>query len=674
MILLKFLKRLILLIFLLLLLAGASAVLFVYIPYRNAQSAMSADREMQLETMDDGKLKLTWPEATGMDYYTVELAFPPVMDEEPVLAYQTFVKDGNSLVLPRLPENQDLLLRVNTIVEYKTPGEVRMRSGEHPLQVLTNFRIPRIENLTWHPEPDGKKIVMDYELTYGDSCRIFCTAPDGTETLLATTKETHQEFAFGETEGLPMPEYGQTVSFRLEAFRSIPGLNFEGTGTESFEVCREDLLGRDLTLELTDNGDNVVTLNWNETKGEYYEVQQQDTAVGGWTVLARVGQQGPYTCTTAHLPACHDYLYRVVAVGGQVMENSQIAALSEEKPFSSSVSTTYCTIWPVSNLNAYSDPEKNETVGKVQTAAAYCVLGEKDGMFAIRLDGKTCYIDSSYCMINLPEYLGPLCAYNITNSYNSLYMVHEYGIPNVTGVVTGGYDHVRMADGTYLVPLLYPTAQKLRVAAETARDQGYRLKIYDAYRPNKATKEIYNLTNKILQDTLPDRSYTGRYTAPKETTYKQLMTNGTWSLGSFLAAGGSLHNLGIAVDLTLEDRNTHAELAMQTSMHDLSWYSVLSRNNGNANTLASIMKSAGLNELVSEWWHFQDNEARANLVLPTVYDGVSPECWMNDGFGWKYRRYNGTYFADCQREIGGVSYTFNENGYVLQQAEEAAAD
>ena len=116
------------------------------------------------------------------------------------------------------------------------------------------------------------------------------------------------------------------------------------------------------------------------------------------------------------------------------------------------------------------------------------MLGEKDGMFAIRLDGKTCYIDSNYCMINLPEYLGPLCAYNITTSYISLYMVPEYGIPNVTGVVTGGYDHVRMADGTYLVPLLYPTAQKLRVAAETARDQGYRLKIYDAYRPPDACR------------------------------------------------------------------------------------------------------------------------------------------------------------------------------------------
>ena len=122
-------------------------------------------------------------------------------------------------------------------------------------------------------------------------------------------------------------------------------------------------------------------------------------------------------------------------------------------------------------------------------------------------------------MINLPEYLGPLCAYNISNSYSSLYMVHEYAIPQVTGEVTVGYDRVRMADGSYLVPLLYPTAQKLETAAREARSRGFRLKIYDSYRPSRATREIYDLTKKVLEEPLPERSYTGRYTAPEEMTY-----------------------------------------------------------------------------------------------------------------------------------------------------------
>lgn len=662
----KVAKRIILLAVLFLLLGAALALLLEYLPYRNAQNDMSAG-QMQLELLEDGSLQLEWPRAKRADYYSVELYFPAVSQEaEPVLAYQSFVTDGCSHVLPHLPENQELILRVNTVVEYRTPGQTRQRYGETPLEVRTAFRVPEVGELTCQPEPEGQKVILDYTLEPADQCWIYCTAPDGTVTLLDTTGETHREFSFGETEGVPMPEYGEEVTFHLVAFRDTPGLRFVGKTTELLSVCREDLLGREPNLRLSDNGDNVVTLTWDQTKGAYYEVQQQEVSRGGWTVLTRVDRAEPCTYTTGHLPACRDYVYRVVAVGGQVMEDSQVAAVSAEVPFSSVPSTTYCTIWPVNNLKAYADPQLTQEAGSVQIAAAYCVLEEEEGAFAIRLDGQTRYIDSNYCMINLPEYLGPLCAYNITNSYQSLYMVHEYEIPEVTGVITAGYEQVRLADGSYLVPLLYPTAQKLRVAAENAKAQGYRLKIYDAYRPNKATREIYDLTKAILEEELPERSYTGRYTAPKETTYQQLMTNGTWSLGSFLAAGGSLHNLGIALDLTLEDWNTGKELAMQSSIHDLSWYSVLSRNNGNANTLAAIMKGAGLGELVSEWWHFQDNEAHSTLKLPTVYEGVSPECWMTDGVGWRYRRYNGTYFVSCDRQIGGVTYTFDENGYVLE--------
>ena len=275
--------------------------------------------------------------------------------------------------------------------------------------------------------------------------------------------------------------------------------------------------------------------------------------------------------------------------------------------------------------------------------------------------------------------MGNLCSYNITNSYASIYMVHEYEIPKVTDVVTGGYEQVKLADGSYLVPLLYPTAKKLVVAARAALEQGYRLKIYDAFRPNKATVEIYDRTEKILDNDLPKKTFKGgvMYDLPrlpeKENeddpdpvmTYRIVMTNnGSWGLNSFLAKGASLHNYGIAVDLTLETLDGR-EVDMQTSIHDLSWYSVLSRNNANANVLSAIMKGAGLGELVSEWWHFQDNEVRVQNQLACVWAGVTPECWMKDDFGWKYRRYNGTYFKDGQFDIYGTLYTFDANGYIV---------
>ena len=57
-------------------------------------------------------------------------------------------------------------------------------------------------------------------------------------------------------------------------------------------------------------------------------------------------------------------------------------------------------------------------------------------------------------------------------------------------------------------------------------------------------------------------------------------------------------------------------------MHDLSWYSAVDRNNEYANLLSSYMTEAGFHILVSEWWHFQDNETRDALELDYLQDGV----------------------------------------------------
>ena len=77
------------------------------------------------------------------------------------------------------------------------------------------------------------------------------------------------------------------------------------------------------------------------------------------------------------------------------------------------------------------------------------------------------------------------------------------------------------------------------------------------------------------------------------------------------------------------------------------------------------MKEAGFGDLISEWWHFQDNEARASLSLPTIYHGVSAECWMADDYGWKYRTRKGTYYTGETVTIGDSVFSFDENGYVI---------
>ena len=652
--------------------AAAAVVVLFLLPYRDAHSSMQTGATLTIQQQDDESLVLSWPASGEADYYCVELLLPPENeDAEPEAVFRDFVMEGTSYTLPTLPTSLEMILRVNSVVTYQTPGEDRTRYGDDPLELTLTFDTPQITNLSWIPDPDAKTVSMEFDMEEGDRCRVYLVGEDGGLTLLKTLEDTSLVLTFGEDGDLPMPGYEETVTLAFDAYRQIPGLDYYGSVNRQFTVAREDLLGRGLNLQLTDEGHNVCTLTWNETKGDHYEVQTQN-ADGEWVTLATVAEDGERTYTSGHLASYSEFSYRVVAVGGQTMENSDYAAISGPLCFETDASPIYCTVWATKKMDAYSDPQQTQVVGTVEACQAFCVLDEQNGMFGVRLDGEMCYIDSNYCLINLTEYLQDLCSYDITNSYASLYMVHEYEIPEVTNVVTAGYEKVQLADGSFLVPLLYPTAQKILTAAKSAISQGYRLKIYDAFRPYKATREIYDLTEVILDEPIPEEPFTDKKVDDLPTvgedeviTYRLLMTNNTWNLGSFLAAKGSMHNLGVAVDLTLEDLETGEELEMQTSIHDLSWYSVVSKNNKNAKTLASIMTAADLGTLTSEWWHFQDNQARQDLSPASVYGGVSPECWMADDNGWRYRRYNGSYFYSCERTIGGVVYTFDENGYVV---------
>lgn len=674
------------------LLIGIGVALFGFIiPFHSARSAMPAGGTFVIEQQPEGNLMLTWPEADRADYYCVEVLVPAqTEDEEPELVYRDYIEDATSCLLPELPPGITLTLRVRSVVDYKSLGGEQIRFGEAPLEVTTVYTTPVITDFQWEADPDNNTVTIRFQTQDGDHVRFYLLDEAGNVAQTRHPGGNELVLTFGDGADYPMPAFGEEYHMALDAYREEPGVRFYGYRSAELCVVRDDLLGRNLNLKCTDNGYNVYTLTWDETKGEHYEVQVMNDDTRMWETVSRVEGDGERSYTSTHLPVFREFAFRVVAVGGQTMGDSEFAAVSEEISFVTGESPIYTTVWPTKDLKAYTDSAMTEEAGKVKTGTAYCVLEERDGMFGIRLDGKTVYIDSNYCLINLPEYLGDLCSYEITNSYSSIYMVHEFEIPKVTGVVTGGYEKVRLKDGSFLVPLLYPTAQKLAVAAQAAVEEGYRLKIYDAFRPNKATREIYNLTNSILDGEFPAEPYTNvsisrlnlpepQVVTPAETspegeviteevkklTYRMVMCGSKYSLSYFLAKGGSLHNLGIAVDLTLEDLDSGEELRMQTSMHDLSQYSVLGKNNSAAKKLAAIMKGAGFGDLISEWWHFQDNEARKELAPPSVYSGVTASCWMADDTGWRYRTQKGTYYADETVTIDNVEYRFDEKGYVI---------
>lgn len=669
-------RVLIRIIVLLTLLALIAAAVWVFVlPYRNAQSEMAANSAMTLQHQADGSIELTWPEAQKTDYYLVEVLHQVEVENEDgkkelqlQALFSTNITDATSCVLPELPADEELTIRVNTMVNYEFPGEDKVRPGENPLETTLRLQPPAIENLAWTADPDADTVTLTFAMQEGDKARLFWQDDQGQWQLLRTLDSGETTITFGETGDLPMLEHGDACRFQLDSFREQAGSVYYSRLSDSISVIREDLLDRNLWLQLTDEGENVCTLIWNETKGETYELQVLNSTTGEWEVLHTVEQTGNRVFTTEHLKAFRTYSFRVVAQGGQA-PLGKVAAMSDTVEFKTAEAVLYSTIWPIKELDVYSTPEMTESIGKVAGGAAYCVVEEHESAFGIRYaDGVIGYIDSNYCMIDLAEYLGELCAYDITNSYSSRYMINKYKIPYVTDTVIVGYENVKMADGTYLAPLLYPVAQKLLIAGQNAQEAGYRLKIYDSYRPNWATVVLYDRADKLLEKPVP-----GDIPDPTEEDPDNLLTYGTvmtddgkYPLNYFLAYGASLHNLGIAVDLTIEKLDTGEEQPMQSKMHDLSYYSMIYRNNTNANLLKGFMEPAGFGGLVSEWWHFQDNDIRNELVLPALWGGVSPEGWKLDDYGWRYRYSDGTYAADCTLTLAETEYTFDSRGYVVE--------
>ena len=631
-----------------------------WLPWQGARSAMTSGT-MTLREQSNGSLLLTWPETAGADGYRVEvLSGGTVIDSVDVTG-------GNQWAFDELPQDREVTIRVSSLKNYRAMLTGQTRVGGDPLEITGIFAAPAAD-ISWDICLQPQSVVFSLENTNGGTVMLQ-VRQDGAWQDLLELSEPETTLLFGSGGLLEVPDFGSSYEFRFLVSRSGENYVHYGISDQSLTISREDLLGTELGLTCTDEGSNTYTLRWNETQGEYYEVQRIRPGSTDWVMVCRIGQDEPRSYTTGQLQRYEEYRYRVVA-GGQPAEGEQVQP--EEVTITTGATVVNSTIWPLCDLDVYADADRSQVIGTAPAVTAYCVLAEENGMFRIRYAQDTYgYIDSNYCMINLPEYLGELCSYDITNSYDSLIMVHDYIVPGLTGTTIVGYEGAMNGQGEFLVPLLYPGAQRLEKAALAAMEQGYCLKIYDAYRPGDASKAMYSTALSVMDDILPDHPYDwmpGDGATPEggTLTYRQLMTdNGRYTLGHFMAKNGSRHNQGVAIDLSLEDLETGEELEMQSAFNDHSWYSETKRNNANAKLLASIMKEAGFATLSSEWWHFQDDEARTSLGIDFYQSkAISGACWMVGENGWRYRLANGNYYANITVTIDGVEYTFDKLGYV----------
>ena len=689
-------KRIIILLAVALVLALAAVGVFGYLlPYMGAVSQFPAERNVSFYQRPDGRLQMCWPKAENADRYFLEVLIPQegVPSEDWEVAYSATVEDNTEHVLaPMSGEKRAIRLRVARAYTFLFESEPRYRLNDDAIFLEDTFVAPHAPVVNWEPDPDKDTVTATFTLSENCYARAYYLA----ESSVAPMKSKlygSTTFTFGEGQQFPMPTYEETLEFTFDACREATGFTFYSTQTEVYTVTREDLLGTHINLTTNANEDNTYTLNWTEAKGDYYVLQFREDEKDKWEEVKRYDLTANLTYTT---PAYEPYSYRQFRVlTYRTGEDQNVEQVSDSAvvPIDVKSVLTYATIWPIKELPVYTDAAKTQESGTVPAGQAFCVLALEEGLFKVRTGKDTYgYIDSNYCMINLPEFVGDLLEYDISNSYASLFNFHGVPIEGVTGKVVVGYEKVMHDKNEYLVPLLYPTALKLEQAGVAAREKGYGLKIFDSFRPQKATRDLYQRMvdkcpspiplptalptynekpgepNKVDPNVTPeplDPEYLAKFMKSDGVTpmtYQEFITNNNrYTLNYFLANGTSKHNKGVALDMTLTKKGKNQE--MQTIIHDLCWYSETAKNTSAAKTLASIMKGAGFGGLKSEWWHFQDNDALNGLKPPALKNGITPECWVADGRGWLYRQANGDFCRNTVKTIEGTSYRFDASGY-----------
>ena len=125
-------------------------------------------------------------------------------------------------------------------------------------------------------------------------------------------------------------------------------------------------------------------------------------------------------------------------------------------------------------------------------------------------------------------------------------------------------------------------AEALARAAASFAEDGFKLIIYDAYRPVRATEAMHLWAS---------------------------LTDNLWLFADGWVVRRSRHNLGRAVDLTLVDAQTERPLDMGSPFDAFIPQSWTERATGiaaqNRARLRDGMVSAGFRGLEQEWWHFE---------------------------------------------------------------------
>ena len=161
---------------------------------------------------------------------------------------------------------------------------------------------------------------------------------------------------------------------------------------------------------------------------------------------------------------------------------------------------------------------------------------------------------------------------------------------NFTGTVVDGYE-------APFAIMTKEAAEKLVLAADELRAQGYRIKIFDAYRPRRAVRYFVKWSE-MEEDSLTKEEF-----YPEFRNRTQLVDQG-------YIARNSAHTRGSAIDLTITDMDGN-ELDMGTCFDYFgkkAWHGskeITQEQERNRNILLTAMQNAGFRPFEQEWWHYK---------------------------------------------------------------------
>jgi len=157
------------------------------------------------------------------------------------------------------------------------------------------------------------------------------------------------------------------------------------------------------------------------------------------------------------------------------------------------------------------------------------------------------------------------------------------------------------------------TADALKIIQEELKKQQLSLKIYDAYRPQRAVNHFWTWAKNVNDTLMKQQFYPD---VVKRNLFKE----------EYIATK-SRHSSGSTVDLTIVDLRNNREIDMGTSYDffgEESWVfykNLKKQQKDNRMLLHNIMKKHGFRHYPKEWWHFTlDKEPFKNQYFDFVIE------------------------------------------------------